>query len=308
MLTASLFTLASAMGAMAMPTAYPIYRRAMDGNSGVDDTTVLQYALTLEHLENKFYKDALAQFSEDDFAAAGYPSWVRGRYTQIAGHENDHVTLLAGALGDAATQPCEYSFPYTDVKSFISLATLIENVGVSAYAGAAQFISDPAYVTIAATILTTEARHQAWQSSAVSNAQPWSSAYDTALGLDMVYTIASAFITSCPESNPALPVKSFGALTVENGTPGQTATYTFDNSAQGDAVEYAIYYNGVGTAAVQLDANHMAMVPESLQGISYVLISTASSAADVTTDNIVAGPGFIVNNFDAWTENPSFMG
>lgn len=54
MLTASLFTLASAMGAMAMPTAYPIYRRAMDGNSGVDDTTVLQYALTLEHLENKF--------------------------------------------------------------------------------------------------------------------------------------------------------------------------------------------------------------------------------------------------------------
>jgi multidrug transporter EmrE-like cation transporter len=54
MLTASLFTLASAMGAMAMPTAYPIYRRAMSGNSGIDDTTVLQYALTLEHLENKF--------------------------------------------------------------------------------------------------------------------------------------------------------------------------------------------------------------------------------------------------------------
>jgi hypothetical protein len=40
------------MGAMAMPTAYPIYRRAM--SDGVDDTTVLQYALTLEHLENKF--------------------------------------------------------------------------------------------------------------------------------------------------------------------------------------------------------------------------------------------------------------
>jgi len=55
-----------------------------------------------------FSADALAQFSEDDFAAAGYPSWVRGRYTQIAGHENDHVSLLAGALGDAATQPCEY--------------------------------------------------------------------------------------------------------------------------------------------------------------------------------------------------------
>jgi hypothetical protein len=198
--------------------------------------------------------------------------------------------------------------PYTDVKSFISLATLIENVGVSAYAGAAQYIDSDAYLTIAATILSTEARHQAWQSSAVSNAQPWSSAYDTALGLDMVYTIASAFITSCPESNPALPVKAFGALTIDNGNPGETATFTFDNSAQGDAVEYAIFYSGVGSAAVQLDANHMAQVPEALQGISYVVISTASAAADVTPDNIVAGPAFIVKNFDAWTANPAFMG
>jgi hypothetical protein len=55
-----------------------------------------------------FSADALGQFSEDDFKAAGYPDWVRGRYTQIAGHESDHVSLLSGALGDAATQPCEY--------------------------------------------------------------------------------------------------------------------------------------------------------------------------------------------------------
>lgn len=53
--------------------------------------------------------DALSQFSEDDFAAAGYPNWVRGRYTQIGGHESDHVALLSGALGDAATAECTYS-------------------------------------------------------------------------------------------------------------------------------------------------------------------------------------------------------
>lgn len=185
---------------------------------------------------------------------------------------------------------------------------MIENVGVSAYAGAARFISDGDYLTIAATILSVEARHQAWQSSAVGMYEPWSSAYDTALGLDMVYTIASAFITGCPDTNPTLPVKAFGALTVDNGVPGQTASFTFDNSAQGDTVEYAIFYNGVGTAAVQLDENHMAAVPEALQGISYVVISTASSAMDVTPDNIVAGPAFIINHFDAWTPNPAFMG
>jgi hypothetical protein len=37
------------------------------------DITILNYALTLEFLERKFYQEGLAKFSQADFVAAGFP-------------------------------------------------------------------------------------------------------------------------------------------------------------------------------------------------------------------------------------------
>ena len=73
------------------------------------DTDVLQYALTLEHLENAFYTEGLDKLDEQAFADAGYPPWVRARFEQIKGHEATHVQVLSAALGDVATKPCTYN-------------------------------------------------------------------------------------------------------------------------------------------------------------------------------------------------------
>ena len=73
------------------------------------DITVLNFALSLEHLENAFYTKALAQFDDQAFKDAGLAPWVRPRFLEIAAHEATHVADLSAALGANAVQPCTYS-------------------------------------------------------------------------------------------------------------------------------------------------------------------------------------------------------
>lgn len=288
----------AAAGAMASP----VQKRA-----AITDTQILQYALTLENLENNFYAGALAKFDAAAFAAAGYPDWVRNRYVEIAGHEASHVALLAGALGSAAVQPCNYSFPYTDPKSFAALATVIENVGTSAYLGAASSIMTPAYVTVAGSILTTEARHQGWMSSAVDKQNPWSGPYDTPLGFSEVYTIAAAFITSCPSSNAALPVVAFPSLTISGAsTSGGNIQLTYKDTTT--TQKYMILYSGLTVLSVPINADMTATLPAGVMGIAYALVSSTSNTTAVSDSNVIAGPAILDLPFSSNSVNPAFTG
>lgn len=202
--------------------------------------------------------------------------------------------------------------PLTDPKTFISFASFLENIGVSAYIGANQYISDPLYATVAGSILAVEARHQGFFSGPVLTQADWTGPYDTPLGLDMVYTLAAQLITSCPKETPALPVTGSSPLALTSGLPVGVAgagtsvalAYAKSSSSVPGPVN-AVLYNGLGAVFLPYTDGKV-MIPKEIQGFSYVILTNAADVAGVTTANTVAGPAVINTPFDAFQGNAGF--
>lgn len=194
----------------------------VSADASIRDVYVLQYALTLEHLEAAFYYEGLKKFSQGDFAINGYNAEFYGNMLRLVRDEATHVSFLTTVLqsiGQPVPGKCVYDFPYSDVKSFLKLASILEGVGVSAYSGAATSVSDPNILTAAASVLSVEARHASYLRNGIGQT-PYASPFDVPLGFDQVYSLASQFIVSCPDSVLApLGLKGFPALSTTNTGP-----------------------------------------------------------------------------------------
>lgn len=168
-----------------------------------DDVAVLNYALTLEHLEYAFYRDGLEAFG-NDLGIGPFDDDINERLSTIRDHEQAHVETLTSVIEDLGGEPvpeAEYNFGYTDADGFIATAQVLENTGVSAYDGAGQFLSDPDLLTAAGTIVAVEARHAAYL-NLLNGVIPFPASFETPLTPDEVLAAAGGFIVA-DEATPA---------------------------------------------------------------------------------------------------------
>jgi hypothetical protein len=307
MFTRSLAALAAAV-ALVHASAVPAKRATFS------NTDVLNYALSLEHIENAFYAGALAQFNETDFGPPGNEEFAL--YQQILSHEAKHVSVLTKTLQQAKVTPvaaCNYTFPYTDVTSFRALALILEGVGVSAYLGAADlFNNDATDLTTAAAILGTEARHAAWIAT-VNGADPWSDPFDGPLNPNAVFTLAAPFIGACPANNPVLPLTAFPALTVSPSTglvPDANVTLTVPASFNATGPLFTSWITGTTPEFLPWTINASTNVPHGSNGTSTIYVVITTSNDTVSDDNTVAGPAIVTfsSQFPAGTVTTAYIG
>lgn len=196
MLTGSLKVAGGAALAMSL-TSFPSIRNLAAAQELTSDVDVLNYALTLEHLEHAFYRDGIGLF---DFGTDGFNQSINDNMTAIRDHEAAHVVTLTDvitSLGGTPVAEATYNFQdaYASVAGFLATSAALENTGVSAYDGAAQFISDAGLLTAAGSIVAVEARHASYVNLIV-NEVPFPAAFETPLTPEEVLEIAGPFIAA----------------------------------------------------------------------------------------------------------------
>ncbi len=126
------------------------------GDISEKDVNILNFAYALEQLEAAFYMQAVMT------PYSGIREEERRILTEIRDHEIIHRDLFKTALGSAAIPgltPNFSSINFSSRASVLGTARVFENIGVSAYNGAGQYIRSADYLLLAGKIVSVEARH-----------------------------------------------------------------------------------------------------------------------------------------------------
>jgi rubrerythrin len=180
-------------GALAAGAVYgtlavgPFVRKAL-AMTGSSDVDILNFALTLEYLEAKFYEEAKSRAK-----ASGE---LKSLVNLLAEDEKQHVEALTATIKQLGGKPVaepKFDFPYSGTGGFLKLAQTFEDTGVSAYNGAAPMIKSKEVLAAAGGIVQVEARHAA-AIRLQNRAEPAPAAFDTPLDEKQVLKAVEPFL------------------------------------------------------------------------------------------------------------------
>jgi Ferritin-like domain len=192
-ITRSSFILRGALAAGAVygtSAVAPFVSQALAA-TGSGDVEILNFALTLEYLETDFYKVKGKQ--------VGLSGQAKAYATQFGQEEEEHVAALIAAiksLGGSPVKKPSFVFPAANEKSFLALASVLENTGVGAYNGAAPSIKSKQVLAAAGSIVQIEARHAASINLLIGKSPTPNEGFDKPLTKPQVLAAAGPLIKS----------------------------------------------------------------------------------------------------------------
>ncbi len=144
---------------LSIMSALPRMAKAQTG--GLVD--VLNFALTLEHLEYRYYQMGL---ESGVIEGADQNIFVKIRDHELA-HVNFLVEVIGNVLNGTPVEEPDFDFtaggnfsPFTDYPTYLALSQAFEDTGVRAYKGqAANVMGNDVVLTAALSIHSVEARH-----------------------------------------------------------------------------------------------------------------------------------------------------
>jgi hypothetical protein len=162
-------------------------------DAGAGDVDILNFALTLEHLETEFYAQAAKQVN-------GLSAYERKLTAERRDIEAEHVDALTATIeklgGRPAAKPAfDFGGAFASRGAYLKTANVLEDTGVSAYNGAAPLVTSTEVLAAAGSIVQVEARHAALI-RLVRERPPAPRAFDTASDMDEVLAAVKPFIAS----------------------------------------------------------------------------------------------------------------
>jgi rubrerythrin len=192
-MTRSAFILRGALAAGAFygtSSVAPFVSQAL-AETGGGDAEILNFALTLEYLEADFYnvkgKTVVLSGEAKKYA------------TDFGAEESAHVSALSAAIKQLGGKPVAkptFVFPATSEKSFLALASVLENTGVGAYNGAAPSLQSKQVLASAGSIVQIEARHAAAIDLLIGKSPTPNEGFDKPLTKQQVLAAAGPLIKS----------------------------------------------------------------------------------------------------------------